>query len=271
MKTNLNKLTRNIFLNIAGLYIKLVFYPTDKPYINELLIANIKHYYGHFIILNDHSVDIKIDVLDRNVIEIIKKNISRHVRNYFNIFNIENNKRITTNNRIGFFQLQYIIIKALEMILMKKKGFLLHASAVLHGEKVILFTGVSGAGKSTASALLGRKYPVLADDICILKKEQRNFYFYQSPFVEKNRKIIKEDIEYPIKKVFFLRKDKNFKIEPIKNKEYIFKRLSRQLWAEQNNAQAHLKYFMEFVYTHDFYFLYFAKKRRELEKLFSTI
>lgn len=45
----------------------------------------------------------------------------------------------------------------------------LHASAVLVGDRAVLFCGKSGAGKSTlAAALNQRGYPLIADDICAI-------------------------------------------------------------------------------------------------------
>jgi hypothetical protein len=47
----------------------------------------------------------------------------------------------------------------------------LHASAVLVGDRAVLFCGKSGAGKSTlAAALNQRGYPLVADDICAISK-----------------------------------------------------------------------------------------------------
>ncbi len=48
--------------------------------------------------------------------------------------------------------------------------FAIHASAVLHQDKLILFCGPSGIGKSTlASHLHTRGYPIFSDDKCVLE------------------------------------------------------------------------------------------------------
>ena len=49
----------------------------------------------------------------------------------------------------------------------------LHASAVLVGDRAVLFCGRSGAGKSTlAAALNQRGFPLIADDICAIRSGQ---------------------------------------------------------------------------------------------------
>lgn len=52
-----------------------------------------------------------------------------------------------------------------------------HASAIAINKRVILLTGDSGAGKSTTAAALSKRgFPVLADDIAVLKLEQGQYW-----------------------------------------------------------------------------------------------
>lgn len=57
-----------------------------------------------------------------------------------------------------------------------QRGLLpLHASAVKVGERCALFTGTSGAGKSTtAAALLKRGYELHADDLCVVWNSRKS-------------------------------------------------------------------------------------------------
>lgn len=49
----------------------------------------------------------------------------------------------------------------------------LHASAVLVGGAAVLFCGPSGAGKSTLAAALNKSgYPLIADDICVIRLDE---------------------------------------------------------------------------------------------------
>lgn len=56
---------------------------------------------------------------------------------------------------------------AAQLVLLERGAFLLHASAVVDGERAIAFFGPSGAGKSTAAGLLGPR-PVLTDDMIVI-------------------------------------------------------------------------------------------------------
>ncbi|MEM9219823.1 MAG: hypothetical protein AAGD25_36535 [Cyanobacteria bacterium P01_F01_bin.150] len=60
----------------------------------------------------------------------------------------------------------YILSEALGLILHQRHLLLIHASAVLVGDRVILFAGYPGAGKSTTAAAFAQAgYPVLSDDM----------------------------------------------------------------------------------------------------------
>jgi energy-coupling factor transporter ATP-binding protein EcfA2 len=64
-----------------------------------------------------------------------------------------------------FFNL-YILSEALGLILYQKGLFLLHASAVEVGQRVIVFIGPPGAGKSTTAAAFAQvEHTVIADDM----------------------------------------------------------------------------------------------------------
>lgn len=57
----------------------------------------------------------------------------------------------------------------LGILLHLRQSVVLHASAVLVGDRAVLFCGASGAGKSTICAALGKRgYPMLSDDLCVL-------------------------------------------------------------------------------------------------------
>ena len=61
---------------------------------------------------------------------------------------------------------------AASVALARDGAVILHASAVAHAGRALVFTGVSGAGKSTISAMLAEAYPTctkIADELLVLR------------------------------------------------------------------------------------------------------
>lgn len=69
----------------------------------------------------------------------------------------------------------YILSEALGLILFQRGLFLLHASAVYLEERIVVFIGMPGAGKSTTAAAFSQKgYPVLSDDMVAITFDSCN-------------------------------------------------------------------------------------------------
>jgi hypothetical protein len=62
-----------------------------------------------------------------------------------------------------------------------RNGFLLHAATVVRNGKAYVFTGRSGAGKSTVASL-SPKSSVLTDEISLLRRENGEWRAYGTPF-----------------------------------------------------------------------------------------
>jgi hypothetical protein len=69
----------------------------------------------------------------------------------------------------------------LSWILLRHAGFLLHAATVLRNGRAYVFTGGSGAGKSTVAAL-SPAGSVWTDEISLLKREKGEWRAYGTPF-----------------------------------------------------------------------------------------
>ncbi|OAN73548.1 hypothetical protein A8B78_18305 [Jannaschia sp. EhC01] len=73
----------------------------------------------------------------------------------------------------------YLVGTILGIALHMRNKIVVHASAVLVADQAVLFCGAAGAGKSTiASALEGRGYPVLSDDLCALEVSESKVFTY---------------------------------------------------------------------------------------------
>jgi hypothetical protein len=69
----------------------------------------------------------------------------------------------------------------LTMVLLPRRGFLLHAATVVRDGRAYVFTGRSGAGKSTVASL-SPVGTVLTDEISLLRFTDRCWHAYGTPF-----------------------------------------------------------------------------------------
>lgn len=80
---------------------------------------------------------------------------------------------------------QYALDSLLRVLLSWKllghSGFLLHAATVVRNRKAYIFTGRSGAGKSTVASL-SPQGSVLTDEISLLRREEGAWRAYGTPF-----------------------------------------------------------------------------------------
>lgn len=108
------------------------------------------------------------------------------------------------------------------LILKNFNSFLLHSSAVLIKDSALVFFGPSGAGKSTIAKIFKKEgFKTLSDDLNVLN--YNNFVkIFSSPFLSEIKEV--EKGIFPVKKIFYLKKDKkNFieKIPKISQKAYL--------------------------------------------------
>lgn len=68
------------------------------------------------------------------------------------------------------------------LLLAERDGFLLHAASAIVGKQAFVFSGVSGAGKTTISRLAPATATVLTDEISYLKMEEGRFHAWGTPF-----------------------------------------------------------------------------------------
>jgi len=260
--------TQVIFLTIAGFQIKIIFGKTDWLFAKNKLRDEIVYYYKDFISnMKPRKLDFTIELIEKKGVELLHK---QYESKYFvNLFEEFGKNKIVGYYSINLVQLQLIIRNIIFKLSLKYKVFFLHSSAADINGEACLFLGNQGAGKSTIVNLLKEKFPLLADDISIIRNELNEYYFYQTPFIEREW-IRKKSIKYKIAKIFFLKKAHNFMLQKIKNKDYILKKIIEQLFVNKESENIQIKYLTAFVseFNH-FYSLSFAKEKAGLIKLFS--
>ena len=79
------------------------------------------------------------------------------------------------------YTLDSLLRVLLSMLLLPQRGFLLHAATVVRDGRAFIFTGRSGAGKSTIASL-SPTGSVLTDEISLLRFLDGQWYAYGTPF-----------------------------------------------------------------------------------------
>ena len=100
------------------------------------------------------------------------------------------------------------------LILARHGGFLLHAAGAIRNGKAFLFSGISGAGKTTISRLAPADVTLLTDEISYVRREPAAYRAYGTPFAGELAKI-GENVSAPLEAVYFLAQGPENRIEPV--------------------------------------------------------
>jgi hypothetical protein len=256
----------HIYLRIAGFNLSVKFGPAEILFFKKKWIHDLATYYGTFIVhKKPDSIDYTIQFVEQNCYATIyKKNIED-----FMIFSIHNKgKTLTTFYIISLFQFETIIMNILSLLVKQNSGFFFHTSASNIKNGIYLFTGASGAGKSTIIHLLQNVYEPVIDDLAVIRKEKDEYKLYQTPRHEKNDEIQKTKNGYTIKKIFFLRKSPVCHIEKITKREFIINEMIQQLVTYEKGDTYSIHYLMNFIQKfNSFSTLSFSLKKDELVHL----
>lgn len=100
------------------------------------------------------------------------------------------------------------------LILAKEGGFLLHAASAVRNDRAFLFSGISGAGKTTIARLAARDVIVLTDEISYIRRTQYGYRACGTPFAGELARV-GENCSAQLSTLFFLVKGPQNKIEPV--------------------------------------------------------
>jgi len=113
------------------------------------------------------------------------------------------------------------------LVLARQGGFLVHAASAIRGGRAFLFSGVSGAGKTTISRLAPPDATLLTDEISYVRRESNRYVACGTPFAGELARV-GENCSAPLSALFFLEKGLQNRIEPIAPTEAI-QRLLRNI------------------------------------------
>ena len=100
------------------------------------------------------------------------------------------------------------------LLLAQRGGFLVHASSAIRNGRAFLFSGVSGAGKTTISRLAPPDAALLTDEISYVTCENGAYFAIGTPFFGELARA-GENLKAPIDTFYLLAKGIENKIEPI--------------------------------------------------------
>jgi hypothetical protein len=100
------------------------------------------------------------------------------------------------------------------LILARQGGFLVHAASAIRGGKAFLFSGVSGAGKTTISRLAPPDVTLLTDEISYVRREGNRYLACGTPFAGELARV-GENQSAPLSALFLLEKGLHNRIEPV--------------------------------------------------------
>jgi hypothetical protein len=129
------------------------------------------------------------------------------------------------------------------LILAERGGFLLHGASAICNGRAYLFSGVSGAGKTTMTRLAPPDITLLTDEISYLRPSRGGYSAFGTPFAGELARA-GENCSAPVSALFFLEKGPENRVDELSSAEAV-RRLMRNI-------------------------LFFAGDQRLVEKLFAT-
>jgi hypothetical protein len=104
------------------------------------------------------------------------------------------------------------------LILAPAGGFLLHSAAAIRNGRAFLFSGVSGAGKTTISRLAPPDVTLLTDEVSYVRRDQEGYHACGTPFAGELARV-GENCSAPIDCLFFLEHGPENRLEPLAKSE----------------------------------------------------
>lgn len=100
------------------------------------------------------------------------------------------------------------------LLLARRGGFLMHASSAIRNGRAFLFSGVSGAGKTTIARLAPPDAALLTDEISYVTRQDERYFAVGTPFFGELARV-GENLRAPIECVYLLAQGPENTVEPI--------------------------------------------------------
>jgi hypothetical protein len=100
------------------------------------------------------------------------------------------------------------------LLLVERGGFLLHAASAVRNHRAFVFSGLSGAGKTTISRLAPPDAALLTDEISYIRPCAERYSAFGTPFAGELAKV-GENLSAPIETMYLLAQGSENRIDPI--------------------------------------------------------
>jgi hypothetical protein len=100
------------------------------------------------------------------------------------------------------------------LVLAREGGFLLHAASAIRKDRAFLFSGVSGAGKTTISRLAPADVILLTDEVSYVRRQTTGYHACGTPFAGELARV-GTNCSAPVATLFLLEKGSENKIEVV--------------------------------------------------------
>lgn len=255
-----------VYLSFCGLIVKVILHKSQYPAAKKAFLDSFIKTHKTFICPAPHRLaDYTINIFDvewKNIMPIKKGS-----NNFIYLYSNKSENEIITSYFISPGLSKIILTRILESQTAKLQGVLIHASSSIINGKTDIFCGISGTGKSTIASLLRNSYKVFADDTVFVVKRADRFIAYQTPFLEKFDWIERGKKSYPVGRIFFLIQSKKCKIAKIQSKDIAFQEFMKRFGTQKDLLKKQTKILLKLISTHDCYYLYFSKNKKELVNL----
>lgn len=259
----MNTNTTTLFLNIADCVISCEFEENEATGNKKNIREFIKSNYSGFLCGDKVSVNLRIVFSAENAREI--RHVQKRKKYFLILFEYESDSVVRTYRTISDYEFQIVLREALFRSLKNKEAVLLHGSSNIIDGRAYVYTGDSGAGKSTLVSILSPVYRPLADDTVLIVKKKDRYVVYQTPFFEKINYEKKHSAGYTLGGIFFLKKNRECSLSPVKDKTNLASIFLRQLYATKPYYGHHMKTAIKMIsqFPH-FYFFRFTNKEMKL-------
>ena len=106
------------------------------------------------------------------------------------------------------------------LTLAREGGFLLHAASAVRNGKAFLFSGVSGAGKTTIARLAPTDVTLLTDEISYVRWQSGGYIACGTPFAGELARV-GENCSAPLAALYFLAKGPENRIDPVSSADAV--------------------------------------------------